>query len=176
MTTKTSETSNDLNVKKGYAQLHGEQLIQLLGKLFSSASLWLGPGGIRTPDLWPWKRSALWPLSHRTYSVAGGNCINSLPAVKSTTYHGVCAVPYLRFKPFELFQTWKINNKTSSWSLFRNIRSLRSVSSWCSWGFRANYGVSCDWLRGNTWPHPCDTNVSRGCGHMVPLSQSQLAP
>ena len=46
-----SETSNDLNVKKGYAQLHGEQLIQLLGKLFSSASLWLGAGGIRTPDL-----------------------------------------------------------------------------------------------------------------------------
>ena len=32
-------------------------------------------------------------------------------------------INYLTFKPFELFQTWKINNKSSSWSLFRKIRS-----------------------------------------------------
>ena len=49
------------------------------------------------------------PLSHRTEGAAGGNCINSLPAVKSTTHYGVCAVPYLTFNPFELFLTWKIN-------------------------------------------------------------------
>ena len=46
----------------GYAQLDSEQLIQLLGKLFSSASLWLGPGGFEPPnsDLGKGQRSDHW--------------------------------------------------------------------------------------------------------------------